>query len=133
MEEKEIEESLISKYKKNILKKPFVKDRTFLALFLVGLILNLIFLVFIFLGIKTEGTIIQTRFNGFYGVIKTGGWQDFYSMYLIGLLTFAVNSALAVYSFEKERILSFFLLSFSLILQIMLIFQIANFIKLINL
>lgn len=125
---KKIKENL-----KSIRGHSFFRDPAMLAFEFFSLALLIILSLILFLGIKPGGVLIQLRFNSFDGVTDVGLWYKVYNLVVVGILIYIVNSALAYFLYEKERLASFFLLVAAQVVEIILIIEAANIVKLVNL
>ena len=118
---------------KSIRGHSFFRDPAMLAFEFFSFFLLVILFFIIFLGIKPGGVLIQLRFNSFAGVTDVGLWYKVYNLVVVGTIIYAVNSALAYFFYDKERLASFFLLVAASMVEIILIIEAANIVKLVNL
>ncbi len=95
------------------------------------LLLGILFLI-ILLGIKPSDVLIQVRFDSFTGVSKLGVWLEVYNLLIVGALIGVVNTVLSYIAYEKERLISIFLLVGVVISEIILITEALNIVKLVN-
>ena len=118
---------------KSIRGHSFFRDPAMLAFEFFSLVLLFILFFIIFLGIKPGGVLIQLRFNSFSGVTDVGLWYKVYNLVVVGTVIYMVNSILAYFFYERERLASFFLLVAAAVVEIILIIEAANIVKLVNL
>ena len=96
-----------------------------------ALLLGILFLI-IFLGIQRSDVLVQVRFDSFTGVSKLGLWIEVYNLFVVGALIGLVNTVLSYVVYEKERLVSIFLLAGAVISEIILISEAINIVKLVN-
>lgn len=111
---------------KDALKNSPAKENKFLLIFIgLGFILNVLLWIFLYWKLKPlsfEGDgVIPLHYNIYLGIDYIGPWYQCFSMPALGLFVLAVNSFLAFLIYLKQKILSYFLVSFSLIIQIFLL------------
>lgn len=67
------------------------------------------------------GKYIPLHYNVFFGVDKFGPWYMVFQLPLFGFLIIIINSLFSFRFFEKEKVLSIFLIAAALLFQVMLL------------
>lgn len=118
---------------KKLSRESFFRDFLVLIFLIISAIFLGILFVVIFLGVKPSEVLIQLKYDNFSGVSKVGSWYKVYNLFVVGAVAFLVNTFLSYILYEKEKLASVFLLVASLIVEIILVMESINIIKLINL
>lgn len=112
-------------HKLEISLKEFIRSDRFVEIvLLLGILFNLINwgLVYYrfsrFLAGQTESIILH--YNIYFGIDKVGEWTRVYNLPLIGIIILLVNTVIAYLLYSKNRLLSYFIISATLLMQILL-------------
>lgn len=87
--------------------------------------------VFLFYGIHRGEGFFVIHYNIYFGVDRIGAWHELFVYPLTALAIFCVNTLLALWRWPHERLLGYFLLASSFLLQAILLVE-ATFIVLRN-
>ena len=86
----------------------------------IGFILNLCFWVFLLWNLEPTTELIPLHYNIYLGIDLIKPWWHVYQLPLIGLIIFLTNFILAFIIFKHNRLLAYFLLLASLVIQCVL-------------
>ncbi len=115
---KVIKKGLISHLKSFFIQECF-KNAIIFWLLILTLIANLANWLILKLLIQPVGFPIILHYNVYFGVDLKGSYWQVFSIPLVGLFLFLINTILAIYSYKKgERIVSYLLLMATLMMQI---------------
>lgn len=95
----------------------------------LGLALNLLMWVFVYLKVKPSSEMVALHYNIYSGIDLIGEWWKFYTIPAIGFFIFATNQLLAKYCSSREKILSYMLVAAHILVQLYLIWEIFLIIK----
>lgn len=115
-----------------VLKSDFLYDRAVILNLTLALLLNLFIFVIFVLKIKPQEALLPINYNTYVGASRLGKWYQIYEIPFFGLAIIVLNSFLAYFLYEKERLISFFLVSGAFIIQIFLLFQALAFVRFIG-
>lgn len=105
---------ILAKFQTFLQKRLFLKDKIIL-LNLIASLLILVSLFFLFIykigSSHTAGEQFLLHYNIYYGIDWLGEWYKVFIYPLIGLIIFIVNFSLSIFFFEKEKFLSYLLIS----------------------
>jgi hypothetical protein len=99
----------------------YFQNRSCLFLFFSAVLLNIVIWILLYLKIKPSSYPVPLHFTIYFGIDVIDNWYNIFVIPLLGLLFCIINFFLAALVFKKERILSYFLNSISLFIQILLI------------
>lgn len=109
----------------------FLKDRFVkINLFLAGG-LNVILWLWLFWQTKDFSGHIALHYNIYFGIDLLGPWFNLFYLPIIGLVIFLINLTIGALSFEREKMLGYFLVGGATLNQILLLLA-AFFIVFIN-
>lgn len=98
-----------------------INNRFIYLNFLSGLLLNLIIWLFLFINITPSLEPIPLHYNIYFGIDYFGPSNRIFFLPLLGLLILLVNFFLSLLFYFKEKILSYFLIFSSILVQFLLI------------
>lgn len=98
-----------------------IRDRVVLISFILSFLLNLFIWLFIYLKIKPGPNPIFLHYNIYFGVDLIGPWWRIYLLPLTGVLALFINFIISAIIYDKEKILSYFLMVIAGFLQVFLI------------
>lgn len=99
----------------------FLKQKWYLFIFVLNIIINLLIWVFLIWQIKPTNELIPLSYNIYFGIDYLGDWQNIFLGPLIGLIIIFLNYFLAYLIFLKNNFLSYWLICTSLIVQIFIL------------
>lgn len=109
----------------------FLKDRFVrINLFLAGG-LNIILWLWLFWQTKDFSGHIALHYNIYFGIDLLGSWFNLFYLPALGLAIFLFNLAIGAISFEREKILGYFLVGAATLNQVLLLLA-AFFVVFIN-
>lgn len=117
---------------KNSLKDRLVNDKFMLVSFILTLLLNIILWGFLFWRVRPTEYPIYLHYNIYFGIDLIGAWYQIYIIPLSGLAVFLINFMISLIIYNKEKIISYFLMITALLSQLFLILS-ALFIIYLNL
>lgn len=118
----------IDSFKNNL--KLIKKNKMLVTSFFVSLLLILITFIYLALTIKPVGFEIPIRYSTYSKI--PGPWYSLYQIPLTGLIIILFNSLIAVKYFHTEKIISYILMLFGILLSLMVLIQASLFIYLIG-
>jgi len=105
----------------SILTSPAKRDKIILANLLLSLAVNIFLWLALILVLGTRGQYIILGYNMYFGISAFGPWYNILLIPILSLLVIALNFSLSFYLYLKEIILSYFLASTALILNLLLL------------
>ena len=106
------------------LKKTFqeclIADKFMLISFLISLFLNLALWAFLFWRIRPQEEPIYLHYNIYFGIDLIGPWYQIYLIPLSGLIFLLINLVISLIIYNKEKVISYFLMVTAIICQIFL-------------
>jgi len=99
----------------------FLKQKWYLFIFVLNIIINLLIWIFLIWQIKPTNEPIPLSYNIYFGIDYLGDWQNIFLGPLIGLIIIFLNYFLAYLIFLKNKFLSYWLIFTSLIIQIFIL------------
>ena len=91
-------------------RQPLFHDSISVATLSLSLVFNLLTFVLLVLKVHQVSYPVPMHYLSLVGFDQTGPWYSVYRLGLFGLLATLVNSALAIQSFQRNRVASFLLL-----------------------
>lgn len=98
-----------------------IRDRVVLISFILSFLLNLFIWLFLYFKIKPSPNPIFLHYNIYFGVDLIGPWWRIYLLPLTGILALFINFIISAIIYDKEKILSYFLMIIAGFLQVFLI------------
>lgn len=83
----------------------------------IGFILNLCLWVFLLWNLEPTNELVPFHYNIYLGIDLIKPWWHLYQLPLIGLIIFLINFSLAFITYKDNKLLSYFLIFASLIIQ----------------
>lgn len=105
--------------------KIIYKDRYFLVNFLISIFLNLTAWLFLYLNFKPQTEPVILHYNIYFGIDLIGAWYKIFFIPLFGLVCFFINFALSVIIYTRAKILSYFLIHTSSLIQILMLLTVV--------
>ena len=93
----------------------FFSDRLSVAILVADLVVNAVTIVILLLRVRPTQFPVPVRYSSLVGFDRLGSWVQLYNIGIFSLLVTLTNATLAIYSFSRSRITSFFLLSGALV------------------
>ncbi|MFA5070081.1 MAG: hypothetical protein WC528_02265 [Patescibacteria group bacterium] len=106
---------------KKINLKVFYQNKLFLINLLFSVLINLATWLLLSLEFKAQSDPVILHYNIYFGIDLIGPWYRVYLMPLFGFICFFINFFLSVIIYAKEKLLSYFLVFISSLMQIILI------------
>ncbi len=97
----------------------FIKDKTILFSFIASLFVNAAIWINLFRIQKVDG-LIPLHYNIYLGIDYMGAWYKLFTIPAIGLTILALNLALSVFIYFKDKLIAHILLFSALFAQIIL-------------
>lgn len=105
----------------------FFKDRISVTILVLDLIINGVTILILLLRVRPTQFPVPVRYSSLVGFDRLGSWVQLYDIGVFSVLVTITNAILAIYSFSRSRITTFFLLAgamvvaaFSLIISLAL-------------
>jgi hypothetical protein len=89
----------------------FFSDRLSVTILTLNLILAAVTLAVLIARVRPSAVPVPVHYSSLVGFDKLGPWWQLYSIGLFSFLVIGANTALAIASFTRSRITSFFLMS----------------------
>ncbi len=124
--------NLLSSKLRNSIHTDFFYDRIVILALTLALLSNLAIFILLVLKIKPQEALIPVHYNVYTGASQLGRWYQIYQIPFCGLFIIVLNSFLASVLYERERLISFFFVLISFLVQIFLLFQVVAFIRFIG-
>ncbi len=102
---------------KTIKRNLFWQNRSIRLVLLLNALINLFLWIFLYWQLKPTPEPIPLHYNIYFGIDQLGPWWHLFKLPLSGLGIFLINSVLSFIIYKHERLLSYFLLFVSLIIQ----------------
>lgn len=100
--------------------KKALNDKFFSILFFSSLTLNILLWVFVLWQIKPQTEPVYLHYSIYFGIDLIGAYWRLYAIPLSGLIIFLLNGLFSVIIYDKEKIISYFLLVTNALVQIVL-------------
>ena len=100
--------------------KTFIKNKIILINLAGNLFFNLFLWLLLFLKIKPQEAPLLLHYNIYFGIDLIGEWYKVFLIPFSGLAIFLLNLIFSFIIYKKDKILSYFPLIVSLIIQIIL-------------
>src|SRR3990167_5167408 len=102
-----------------IWQRPLFKDRLFIGFIVLGLLLSLAVVVVLMVKVRSKTFVVPLQYSTLQGFDSLGPWYRVYVYGLFTLLVTIINITLAVLSYSKSRIASFFLVLGMLVINLL--------------
>lgn len=89
----------------------FFQDRLSLGLIIPALVLNVVTLVIMLFRVHPTNFLVPVHYSSLGGFDALGSWYQPYRIAAFGFIVTVINVLLAIFSFNRSRIASFFLLA----------------------
>src|SRR5690242_8335412 len=96
----------------------FFGDRLSVLILVLNLALVIATLVILVIRVRPSAVPVPVHYSSLVGFDRLGPWWELYSLGLFSLVVIATNTALAIASFTRSRITSFFLMSGAFVVAI---------------
>lgn len=96
----------------------FFSDRLSVLILVLNVALALVTLVILIIRVRPSSVPVPVHYSSLVGFDRLGPWWQLYSIGLFSTLVIAINTALAIASFTRSRITSFFLMSGAFVVAI---------------
>lgn len=122
---------IFSSRQDSFLSTPFLKDNLIRLNLFFSLLANFLLWLFLIWQVKSFSNLIFLHYNIYFGIDRLGEWHEIFILPALGLVFLIANFIFAKLTFDKEKILSYFLASAGSFLQLLFI-SASVFIILIN-
>lgn len=106
--------------------------RDFIVRLIVSIALAFIgaMLVYLFLYLRPTDQLIPYVYSSFVQAVFTGPWYVIYQFPIFALLVLAINGFLAYRAFAKDKLISYLLLGFAALTNLLFLIDVINFVRL---
>ena len=101
--------------------RSFIQDRLVKINLLASLVLNIIIWTMLAWQTKFFPELITLHYNIYFGIDLLGYWYQIFLLPALGLIVFLLNSFFAILLFNKEKIISYFLVGATTLIQVLLL------------
>lgn len=103
----------------------FLRDKNFFIIFAATVLINFAAWILVLIFLEKENFNIILHYNVLFGVDLKGDSAEAFTIPLIGLVIFFLNSIITKLVYKKEKFIAYLLLSTSLICQLFAVIAIA--------
>ena len=98
-------------------KENFFQNKKIILFLGLGLLINLIVWIFLFLKIKPQSEPVYLHYNIYFGVDLIGEWYKIFLMPFIGLVIYFINLYLSYIIYKREKIISYIIIGITIFLE----------------
>ncbi len=103
---------------RTVWQKPLFRDRLLIGFILLAIALSLIILIGLLVKVRPKDFVVPLQYSTLQGFDSLGSWYQVYLYGVFSVLITVANITLALMSYAKSRITSFFLILGTIIINI---------------
>ncbi|MFH0818705.1 MAG: hypothetical protein V1898_01790 [Patescibacteria group bacterium] len=101
--------------------RKLMQDKIFLGFFISGFFINVIIWALLIWQNMPSAESVFLHYNIYFGIDKTGLYNQLFYLPLFGLIVFFINSVISAIIYSKEKMFCFYLLAGSILTELIIL------------
>lgn len=101
--------------------KEFLRNKNIILILVIGLTVNLLNLIYLFLKVKPSVEPIPLHYNIYFGIDLIGPWYKVFINPAVGLIIYFINTIISFIIYKRAKLMTYLLTSLNIFVSLILI------------